>query len=57
VLVSAVRCVLTLLPLVVSAVALVAAVGSEYHPTSDHALTELQIRDVGRHEVLLGNAQ
>ena len=23
-------------------------------PTSDHALTELQIRDVGRHAVLVG---
>jgi hypothetical protein len=44
----------SLVPLVVSAVALVVGVGDSYMPASDHALTELQVRDVGRHEVLVG---
>jgi hypothetical protein len=46
--------VLSLLPLAVSAVALVLGVGGGYKPSSDHALTELQIRDIGRHPVLVG---
>src|SRR5829696_7762476 len=45
---------LVLAPIVVSAVALLVGVGGDYQPTSDHALTELQVRDVGRHEVLVG---
>jgi hypothetical protein len=45
---------LTVAPFVVGAVALLAAVGGDYHPWSDHALTELQTRSVGRDEVLLG---
>lgn len=43
-----------LLPLVVSLVTLVAFVGNAYHPASDYALTEMQVRDVGRHPVLVG---
>lgn len=45
---------LTLLPLAVSAVAVVAGVGGDYLPTADHALTEMQVRDLGRHPVLIG---
>ena len=45
---------LTLVPFVVGVLALLLAVGNEYHPWSDHALTELQTRSVGRHEVLVG---
>lgn len=45
---------LTLMPLLVGALALLFAVGDQYHPLSDHALTELQIRSVGRDEVLVG---
>jgi len=45
---------LTLVPFVVAALALLFAVGDQYHPLSDHALTELQTRDVGRDEVLVG---
>ncbi|HET6949830.1 MAG TPA: hypothetical protein VFI47_05630, partial [Acidimicrobiales bacterium] len=45
---------LALLPFAVSAVALVLAVGGRYVPSSDHAMTEMQIRDVGRHDVLVG---
>jgi hypothetical protein len=45
---------LAVLPLVVSAISLVFVVGSRYHPASDHALIEMQIRDVGRHELLTG---
>ncbi|HEX8803527.1 MAG TPA: hypothetical protein VF743_05025, partial [Acidimicrobiales bacterium] len=43
-----------LLPLVVSAVALVVDVGTTWMPTGDHAGTELYVRDIGRHEVLVG---
>ena len=43
---------LALLPLVVSAIALVA--GSTYRPVADDAWIELQIRDIGHHAVLLG---
>jgi hypothetical protein len=45
---------LTVLPLAVSAVVLFVAVRPGYLPTSDHALIELQVRDVGSHEVLNG---
>ena len=45
---------LSLAPLVLAAIQLVFGVGGSYMPVSDHALTELQIRDVGRHEVLVG---
>jgi hypothetical protein len=44
---------LAVLPLLVSAVALV-LVGSEFRPIGDYALTEMHVRDVGRHEVLVG---
>lgn len=43
-----------LLPLLVAVVTLVAVVGDAYHPASDYALTEMQVRDVGRHPVLVG---
>jgi hypothetical protein len=45
---------LTLAPFVVGALALLVAVGGQYNPLSDHALTELQTRSVGRDEVLVG---
>ncbi len=45
---------LALLPLVVSAITLVVDVGNSYLPTSDRALTELHVRDVGHHAVLVG---
>lgn len=45
---------LGLAPLAVSAVAVVLLVGGDYHPTGDLAMTEMHIRDVGRHEVLIG---
>jgi hypothetical protein len=38
---------LTLLPLAVSAVVLFLSVRPGYLPTADHALIELQVRDVG----------
>ena len=44
----------TLAPFVVAATALVVGVGGGYMPVSDHALTELQVRDVGHHPVLVG---
>jgi hypothetical protein len=44
----------TLAPFLVAAVALLVTVGGDYQPVSDHALTELQVRSVGRDEVLLG---
>ena len=44
----------SLLPLVVSAIALVVKVGSDYAAGSDIGLTELRTLDVGRHPVLLG---
>jgi hypothetical protein len=46
--------VLTLAPLVVSAVALAVGVGGAYLPSGDQAGTELAVRAVGRHEVLRG---
>ena len=45
---------LTLAPFVVGVLALVFAVGNQYHPWSDHALIEMQTRSVGRDEVLVG---
>jgi hypothetical protein len=45
---------LSLLPLLISAVALVVDVGRSYVPTADYAYTELLTRDVGRHAVLSG---
>jgi hypothetical protein len=45
---------LLLVPVVVSAVALLVEARPDYFPTSDHALTEMQVRDVGRHPVLVG---
>jgi hypothetical protein len=45
---------LAVLPLVVSAVALVVRVGGDYRPSADEAWIELQIRDIGHHPVLLG---
>jgi hypothetical protein len=43
-----------LLPFIVSAVALIVDVGSDYYPAGDVAGTELRTRDVGRHPVQLG---
>jgi hypothetical protein len=44
---------LVVLPLVVSAVVLLVR-DPDYRPISDYALTEMQVRDLGRHEVLNG---
>lgn len=45
---------LAALPFVVSFVSLVLVVGADYDAASDHALIELQVRDVGRHPLLHG---
>jgi hypothetical protein len=45
---------LALAPFAVSAVAVLVTVGGHWLPVADHALTEMQVRDVGRHEVLVG---
>jgi hypothetical protein len=45
---------LTLVPVVVGVLALIFAVGNQYHPSSDHALIEMQTRSVGRNDVLVG---
>jgi hypothetical protein len=45
---------IVLLPLVVSAFALLGAVGSEYHPSGDQAIIELNVRDVFHAPPLLG---
>jgi hypothetical protein len=45
---------LALAPFVASAIALVVLVGGDYLPAGDLAMTEMHIRDVGRHEVLVG---
>jgi hypothetical protein len=45
---------LAVIPLVVSAIALLVRVGSDYRPVADDAWIELQIRDIGHHAVLLG---
>jgi hypothetical protein len=42
------------LPFVASAVAVFLGVGGDYHPGGDVASTELRIRDVGHHAVLVG---
>jgi len=44
----------TLLPFVVSALVLILAVRGAYLPISDHALTEMHVRDIGHHQVLVG---
>jgi hypothetical protein len=46
--------VLAIVPLVVSAIALVLRVGGDYRPSADEAWIELQIRDIGHRPVLLG---
>jgi hypothetical protein len=46
---------LALAPLVVSAVALVVAVGGEYKPAGDIAIVEMTTRAVGNHWPLVGN--
>jgi hypothetical protein len=51
---AAVAIAVSVLPLVVSAIALVVKVGSDYAAGSDIGLTELRTLDVGRHPVLLG---
>lgn len=45
---------ITLLPLVVAALVVAVQTHGSYIPTGDHALIELQARDVGRHPVLYG---
>jgi hypothetical protein len=45
---------LTLLPLAVSALALFVSVRPGFLPTADHALIEMQVRDVGHRELLHG---
>jgi hypothetical protein len=43
-----------LLPLAVSAIALIVDVGGDYLPTGDYAYIEMHTRDVGHHPVLIG---
>jgi hypothetical protein len=52
----ALRCALALAiaPFAVSAIVTVVFVGGDYLPAGDLAMTELHIRDIGRHEVLTG---
>jgi len=45
---------LTLLPFAVAAVVLIVFVRDSYLPISDHALTQMHVRDVGHHAVLTG---
>jgi hypothetical protein len=45
---------IAVLPLVVSAISMIVAVGADYHPSADQAWIELQVRDIGHHAVLLG---
>ena len=45
---------LGLVPLLVSAVNVIVRVASSYYPAGDVAGTELHVRDVGHHPVLLG---
>lgn len=45
---------ITLLPLLAGALVVVFQTHGSYHPTGDHALIELQARDVGVHPVLFG---
>jgi hypothetical protein len=46
--------ILTVAPLLVSALYLLVVVGADYHPNGDVALTELHTRDVGHHMLWLG---
>jgi len=45
---------ITLLPFVVGAFVMIFVVRGSYLPISDHALTEMHVRDVGHHPVLTG---
>jgi hypothetical protein len=45
---------LILLPFVVTALHLIFGVGDAYLPTQDHAVTEMHVRDIGHHPVLIG---
>jgi hypothetical protein len=44
----------TVLPFLVCAVALLVFARNEYRPISDFAQTEMHVRDIGRHQVLVG---
>lgn len=46
--------VIAAVPFVVTAAALIFGVGGDYLPSGDLAMTEMHVRDVGRHEVLTG---
>ncbi|HEY7071283.1 MAG TPA: hypothetical protein VH479_14250 [Acidimicrobiales bacterium] len=46
--------VIAALPFVVTALVLIFTVGGDYHPAGDLAMTEMHIRDIGHHEVLIG---
>lgn len=46
--------VIAAVPFVVTALAMVFTVGGDYHPSGDLAMTEMHIRDIGHHEVLIG---
>jgi hypothetical protein len=46
--------VIAALPFVVTALAMILTVGGDYHPAGDLAMTEMHIRDIGHHEVLIG---
>lgn len=46
--------VLAALPFVAVAAGLIVAVGGDYHPAGDLAMTEMHTRDIGHHEVLVG---
>ena len=46
--------VIAALPFVVTALAMIFTVGGDYHPAGDLAMTEMHIRDIGHHEVLIG---
>jgi hypothetical protein len=44
----------TVIPFVVSAIAMLVQFGGDFHASADQALIELQVRDIGHHAVLLG---
>ena len=46
--------VVVLSPFLVAAILLLTKIGGRYHPGGDFATIELQVRDVGRHPVLIG---
>jgi hypothetical protein len=46
--------VIAAVPFVVTALAMIITVGGDYHPAGDLAMTEMHIRDIGHHEVLIG---